>query len=149
MQKTTRRTWPDEMINEDQWRVYSEVMKRARDKGVEFVLGGGLAISTYTGHWRNTKDMDLYTLPTTREALIQATVDVGLRDMYEQHPYDRRWIYRAADLSRGLRRYHCRHYLGDGQSALAGGPRLDSRWRRILHPRRVRRSDAAGGTGLE
>jgi hypothetical protein len=96
MQKAKRRTWPDDLIPESQWRVYQEVLARGRAKGVRFVLGGGFAISTYTGHWRNTKDMDLYVLPADREAMIQATAEAGLRDMYERGPYDRRWIYRSA-----------------------------------------------------
>jgi hypothetical protein len=96
MRQTKRRTWPDDLITDDQWRVYHEVISRANAKGLRFVLGGGFAISTYTGHWRNTKDMDLYVLPSDREALIQITAEAGLRDMYERSPYDRRWIYRAA-----------------------------------------------------
>jgi hypothetical protein len=96
MERTKRRTWPDDMIPEDQWRVYREVITRARDRGLHFMLGGGFAVSTYTGHWRNTKDIDLYTTPADRDALIQITAEVGLRDMYDRHPYDRRWIFRSA-----------------------------------------------------
>jgi hypothetical protein len=96
MQRAKRRTWSDDLIPDDQWRLYQEVISRARAKGAHFVLGGGFAISTYTGHWRNTKDMDLYTLPGDKEALIQATAEAGLRDMYDRQPYDRRWIFRAS-----------------------------------------------------
>lgn len=96
MRQAKRRTWPDDLISDDQWRVYHEVIARAAAKGLRFVLGGGFAISTYTGHWRNTRDMDLYVLPADRDAFIQVTAEAGLRDMYERSPYDRRWIFRAA-----------------------------------------------------
>jgi Nucleotidyl transferase of unknown function (DUF2204) len=96
MQQAKRRTWPDDLITDEQWRVYHEVISRASAKRLRLVLGGGFAISTYTGHWRNTKDLDLYVLPAERDALIQVTSDVGLHDMYERSPYDRRWIYRSA-----------------------------------------------------
>jgi hypothetical protein len=96
MERTKHRTWCDDLIPDDQWRAYQDVITRARAKDLRFVVGGGFAISTYTGHWRNTKDMDLYTLPSAKEALIEATREAGLRDMYTRSPYDRRWIYRAA-----------------------------------------------------
>jgi len=96
MRQTKRRTFPDDLITDDQWRVYHDVMARANAKGIRFVLGGGLAISTYTGHWRNSKDIDLYILPADRDALIEVTKEAGLRDLYERAPYDRRWIYRSA-----------------------------------------------------
>jgi hypothetical protein len=96
MQRAKRRTWPDDLLPEEQWRVYQEVLSRARAKGVRTVLGGGFAIATYTGHWRNTKDMDLYVLPAERDTIIQITREVGLQDMYPRSPYDRRWIYRSS-----------------------------------------------------
>jgi hypothetical protein len=91
-----RKTWPDDLIPDDQWRIYAEVIRRARTRDIPFALGGGFAIAAYTGHWRNTKDIDLYVLPENSAGLIEATREAGLRDLYADNPYDRRWIYRAA-----------------------------------------------------
>jgi hypothetical protein len=91
----SKRTWPDDLISDEEWRVYQHVMSLARAQGLRFVIGGGLAVAAYTGNWRNTKDLDLYTVPTDRDALIQVTLDAGLSDLYPRSPYDRRWIYRA------------------------------------------------------
>jgi len=78
-----------------QWRLYDEVMRAARARGVRFAVGGGLATSFYTGLWRPTKDIDLYVLPQEREALVDATRQAGMRDYYDEQPYDRKWIHRA------------------------------------------------------
>lgn len=83
-------------IPDEQWVVYRRVIAEARRRGLEFALGGGFAVATYTGQWRNSKDIDLYVVPETREAMIQVTREQGLRDIYEQQPYDRGWIYRSA-----------------------------------------------------
>ena len=89
------RTWPDDLIGEKQWEIYLQVMTRAREAGIPFAIGGGFAIAAYTGRWRNTKDLDLYTTPAERPALIQVTQELGLVDIYPCSPYDRRWIYRG------------------------------------------------------
>jgi Nucleotidyl transferase of unknown function (DUF2204) len=90
------RTWPDQLISEKEWEVYRQVIMRAREEGIPFAVGGGFAVAAYTGRWRDTKDLDLYTTPAHRDALIGVTADAGLKDFYARSPYDRRWIYRAA-----------------------------------------------------
>ena len=50
---------------------------------------------TYAGQWRNTKDIDLYVLPQDRQRMTTLLTELGLRDYYEQHEYDRNWIYRS------------------------------------------------------
>ncbi len=79
----------------DQWAVFKSAMDAARAKNIPFALGGGLAVAFYTGLWRGTKDVDLYVLPTDRDAMVEAVSEIGLADYYDKVPYDRRWIYRA------------------------------------------------------
>jgi hypothetical protein len=82
-------------IPEDQWSLYSQVIELAQQREVPFAIGGAFAVATYTGFWRNTKDLDVYVLPQDREKMIGVLSDLGLADMYENHPYDRWWIYRG------------------------------------------------------
>jgi hypothetical protein len=82
-------------IPDEQWAVYRQVIQAARARRLSFALGGAFAVATYTGFWRNTKDLDLYVLPQDREAAIEVVTSSGLSDYYEQQPYDRSWIYRS------------------------------------------------------
>ena len=82
-------------IPEAQWRIYRQVIVDAQSRGVPFAVGGAFAVATYTGYWRNTKDLDLYVLPEYREQMIAVATDAGLEDYYDEKPYDRWWIYRA------------------------------------------------------
>jgi hypothetical protein len=86
---------PAEAIPQDQAHVYSAVLREANSRGIPFALAGAFAVGTYTGSWRNTKDMDLCILPRDRERMIQVLSDSGLRDYYDVLPYDRAWIYRS------------------------------------------------------
>ena len=52
-------------------------------RSLPFSLGGAFATASYTGLWRNTKDMDLYILPRDREAMIAVVGDLGLRDYFD------------------------------------------------------------------
>src|SRR5215469_12566853 len=38
---------------------YEDALKALLDPGISFVVGGAFAVRTYTGIWRNTKDLDL------------------------------------------------------------------------------------------
>jgi hypothetical protein len=82
-------------IPEEQWSVYRQVIAQARELGVRFALGGGLAVSLYTGHWRTIKDLDVYVLPQDRDTMVEITRSVGLADFHDERPYDRTWIYRS------------------------------------------------------
>ena len=75
--------------------IYEAVMDAAAGEGIPFALGGAFALASYTGGWRNTKDLDLYVLPWDRERMIALTARLGLTDYYDQVSYDRQWIYRA------------------------------------------------------
>jgi hypothetical protein len=82
-------------IPDVQWSVYRQVIANARASGIRFALGGGMAVSVYTGHWRPSKDLDIYVLPEQREAMIEITRRAGLVDYFDKRPYDRSWIYRS------------------------------------------------------
>ncbi len=82
-------------IPEDQWRLYRQVIDLAHERETPFAVGGAFAVATFTGFWRNTKDLDLYVLPQNREKMIGVLAEAGLTDMYEKLPYDRWWIYRG------------------------------------------------------
>ncbi|MFN7945079.1 MAG: nucleotidyltransferase [Blastocatellia bacterium] len=85
------------LFDDQQGEIYRCVIELAMDAGLPFALGGGFAINAYTGLSRNTKDLDLYVLPRDRTAMIDVLNRAGLRDYYDQAPYDRGWIYRGFD----------------------------------------------------
>jgi hypothetical protein len=89
-------TWPQE-IPEGQWHVYQRVFGEVRAQRLRFALGGAFALATYTGRWRNTKDLDFFILPQDRQAMVEVLTRCGLGDYYDQLPYDRGWIYRASN----------------------------------------------------
>jgi hypothetical protein len=82
-------------IPDEEWSVYQSVIRRAKEKGLPFALGGAFAVATNTGRWRNTKDLDFYILPEDREKMIQIVTEAGLQDYYDRLPYQRHWIYRS------------------------------------------------------
>lgn len=87
-------TWA-ERIPDEQWQVYREVIIGARARKISFAIGGAFAVSTYTGLYRNTKDLDIYILPEQRLEMIDILNRLGMLDYHSVVPYDRRWIYRS------------------------------------------------------
>lgn len=85
----------EDYIPDDQWAIFGPAIRAVRALDVPFAIGGGLAISLYTGQWRNSKDIDLYVLPHHRDRVIEAVLATGLRDLHDEQPYDRAWIFRA------------------------------------------------------
>ena len=86
--------WKD-LIPEQDWELYKNVIKNFRAQSIRFAIGGGLAFSEYAHRLRNTKDLDLYILPEDREAAIQQLLAAGFEDYYPVHEYDRSWIFRG------------------------------------------------------
>jgi Domain of unknown function (DUF1814). len=82
-------------IADAQWVVFRAAIAAARDNQIPFALGGAVALAYYTRQWRPTKDLDMYVKPDDRERLIAAIREAGLRDLFDEQPYDRRWIYRS------------------------------------------------------
>lgn len=85
----------EDYIPDDQWAIFRPAIQAVRGLAVPFAIGGGMAISVYTGQWRNSKDIDLYVLPGDRERVIAAVLGTGLGDLFDAQPYDRAWIFRA------------------------------------------------------
>jgi hypothetical protein len=48
------------MIDSDAQNFYSEILSLMSETGIDFLLGGGFAVSHYTGIQRDTKDMDIF-----------------------------------------------------------------------------------------
>jgi hypothetical protein len=84
-----------EAISKEEWQIYRCAIHALRDAGIPFMLGGGFALATFIGRWRDTKDIDFYVSPKSREAAIKALTQAGFADYHKQRPYDRRWIYRS------------------------------------------------------
>ena len=89
-----RTEWAD-LIPACEWDVYSRVIAEAQARSVPFALGGAFAVASYTGCWRDTKDLDVYVLPEHRERMLEVLAACGLEDYYAKAPYDRWWIYRS------------------------------------------------------
>ncbi|PWU05881.1 MAG: hypothetical protein C5B51_13420 [Terriglobia bacterium] len=91
---STRVEWASQ-IPDRQWEVFERVMREAAGRKIRFALGGAFALAAHTGFWRDTKDLDLYVPPEYRDRMIALLNELGLKDYYEQVPYDRWWIYRS------------------------------------------------------
>ncbi|MGE0127379.1 MAG: nucleotidyltransferase [Blastocatellales bacterium] len=78
-----------------QGEIYREVISETRKRNLPFAIGGGFAINAYTGLQRNTKDLDIYVMPSDCEAMKEILTDVGMSDYSERLPYDPKWIYRG------------------------------------------------------
>ncbi len=92
--KSIEAPW-DALIPEDQWAIFSRGSDALRAAAVSNLLGGAMALATYTRHWRNTKDVDVIIRAPDREIAIAAMQGAGFEDYYGREPYDRSWIYRG------------------------------------------------------
>src|SRR5262245_35937441 len=59
--------WADS-IPKTEWRTYKRAIQAVREAHIPFLLGGGFALATFTGRWRDTKDIDFYVKPSARSA---------------------------------------------------------------------------------
>ena len=83
------------LIPDDQWDVFvagTEAIERA---GARMLLGGAMALATYTGHWRNTKDVDVVIQVHDRDRAVDALSKAGFEDYFDREAYDRSWIFRG------------------------------------------------------
>ncbi len=122
-----------ESVPDEEWEVYERVIRGIAASGPPFALGGAFALATYTGHLRNTKDLDIYVLPEDRESMIKVMTSCGLEDYHSKLPYDRGWIYRGyssgmiVDIIWGMpnrRSMADTHWLTRGPSVEIRGHRL-------------------------
>jgi hypothetical protein len=82
-------------IPDNEWAIYERAISALRTTNRPFMLAGAFSLASYTGRWRNTKDIDFYVLPRDRGPMIEALTAAGFKDYYEKLPYVRHWIYRA------------------------------------------------------
>src|SRR6516164_1377094 len=82
-------------LSEEEWMIYSKAIDAIRSSGARFMLGGGFALATFTGRWRDTKDIDFYIHPQDRGKVVESLTSVGFKDYYTKLAYDRKWIYRS------------------------------------------------------
>lgn len=83
------------LIPEEQWGVFALGVTALEAAGVPFLVHGALALATFTGRWRNTKDVDVIVRPPDRERAIDALRRAGFEDYFERQSYDRSWIFRG------------------------------------------------------
>jgi hypothetical protein len=86
--------WAD-AVSPGDWQTYCLAIKALRAEGIPFMLGGGFALATFTGRWRDTKDIDFYIHPRDRDRATKALTQAGFKDYFESRAYDRKWIYRS------------------------------------------------------
>jgi len=82
-----------ECVETDHRDVYTEALQSLVSRGVPFMLGGAFATWYYTGYWRDTHDVDVFTSPEHVAEAIASLSGVGFQDLGEQAPGDRGWIY--------------------------------------------------------
>ncbi|MDO8541206.1 MAG: nucleotidyltransferase family protein [Opitutaceae bacterium] len=83
------------LVPEDLWASFQTAVSALDQAGVPFLLHGAIALATYTGHWRNTKDIDIIVHPGDHERAIDAIRRAGFEDYFDRLAYDRSWIFRA------------------------------------------------------
>ncbi|HEU4753223.1 MAG TPA: nucleotidyltransferase family protein [Armatimonadota bacterium] len=84
-----------DVLRPEEHKWFSRAIRALNREGVPFLVAGAFGLYHYTGFWRGTKDLDVLVLPQDREAAIEAVTGVGMRDMFDQEPYDRAWIFRT------------------------------------------------------
>lgn len=82
------------LVPEEQWAVYAPVLRGARERGLRFAVGGGLAFSLYSRHPRNTKDMDIFIVEDDHQEFLRLMKEAGFTE-YTAVPYDPTWSYRG------------------------------------------------------
>ncbi len=83
------------LIPDDQWVVFTSGTRAIREAGVAAMLGGAVGLATYTRHWRNTKDVDVFVRDSEHEKAVAAVLALGFEDYHGRLSYDRSWIFRA------------------------------------------------------
>lgn len=57
--------------------VYERALAALNEDGVDFLVGGALALNAYTGIWRDTKDLDVFCRPEDSTRLLRALAKAG------------------------------------------------------------------------
>jgi hypothetical protein len=83
-----------DMLTDDQLAVYGQLLDAAARSGLRLAIGGGLALSAYSGYVRNTKDMDLYVVEPDQKKLMKLMAEQGFAE-YNAVDYDPTWSFRG------------------------------------------------------
>lgn len=67
---------------------YSQALEIVKESGIDFMLGGGFAVSHYTGIHRDTKDLDIFCKPDDSNDLLRLFSKKG----YSTELTDVRWL---------------------------------------------------------
>jgi hypothetical protein len=71
--------------------VYGEVLDALDRADIRYMLGGALALNTYTGIWRDTKDLDVFTTEKTVARVLEVLEEAG----FETEVTDPVWLAKA------------------------------------------------------
>lgn len=63
----------------DRGEVYAKALCALNGEGIPFLIGGALALNTYTGIWRDTKDVDIFCRPEEAGNVLAALEKHGFR----------------------------------------------------------------------
>src|ERR1051326_7725307 len=78
--------WVD-AVTDEQWTTYRDAIHALKAAGIRFLLGGGFALATYIGRWRNTKDIDFYIMEGDRDKAVEALSKAGFEDYFSRLAY--------------------------------------------------------------
>ena len=84
---------PLKCITRDHRDVYITALMLLSERNIPFMLGGAFAVWFYTGNWRHTHDIDVFTVPEMVPTAAAVLAEAGFEDLGEQAPGDRNWIY--------------------------------------------------------
>ena len=71
--------------------VYGEVLDALDRAEISYMLGGALALNAYTGIWRDTKDLDVFTTEKTVPRVLEVLKEAG----FEPEITDPVWLAKA------------------------------------------------------
>ena len=83
------------LIPDDQWAMFACGVDALEAEKIPFILHGALGFASYTGRFRNTKDVDVVVHARDHERAIAALKRACFGDYFEKEGYDRSWIFRA------------------------------------------------------
>lgn len=89
MQNETRERKP--RLPAEQTAVYREALKVLNNSGVRYAVGAAFARYTYTGIWRQTKDLDIFIRPDDLKQAMKALEDAG----FQTEIKERSWLAKA------------------------------------------------------
>jgi len=79
-------------LEPEQAEVYSKALRILNDTGIPYILAGAFALHTYTGLWRDTKDLDVFIKPSDLEKALRELAKAGFKvEIPEDHWLAKAW----------------------------------------------------------